>query len=415
MNFLEIIATIFTITALGGYLNHKIFKLPTTIGLLVFSSFISIFLVVGENIGLLSITPIAKAISEIDFNKIFLHGMLSILLFAGAMHIHINELKAYKYPIFIFSTLGVAIATFATGYLLFYISNYLGFHLPLIAWLLFSALISPTDAVSILSILKEQEINAELKSKITKITGEALFNDGVAIVLFMILLSLIFGHDVKLSVLNISFMLIKEILGGVILGLILGYIFFILIKTIDAYQIEILMTLSLAIGSYALAEFFHVSAPIATVTAGLVIGNTGRNFAMSEKTREHLDNFWELLDDIFNSVLFVLIGIQLVLIKFNYSLIKLCVAAIVTVLIGRYISILLSGLTFFNQYNFHKIKTPILMTWGGLRGGISIALVLSIPNSELKNTLITLTFAVVFFSIIFQGLTFKYLFKFLNK
>lgn len=401
MDFLEIIALLFLITSIGGYVNNKWIKLPNTIGLLLFSTIISIVLVVLHKTGLVDLSHTAKIVSTVSFDALLLHGFLAVLLFAGALNVNASELKTYKLPITVFSTIGVAISTFAIGFALNFATKMFHVEVPILYCLIFGALISPTDPVAVLSILNKQNSAQELK---IKITGEALFNDGTGVVLFIFMLSLIAGKPIELTMYNVTFLLIKQIIGGAMLGLVLGLATFYILKTIDAYDVEILITVTLAIGSFALAEVLGVSAPITTVVAGLVIGNKARYFAMSEKTKEHVDSFWNLMDEILNGVLFVLMGLEIVLINLDMENIILSFIAIIIVILARYISVVASMSLFWKKYCFNY-KTPILMTWGGLRGGISIALALSLPDSEYKNIILSITFATVIFSIICQGLT----------
>lgn len=403
MNTLQIVAIIITLTAFAGFANYHITKLPTAVGLLVISTLFSILAIAGNSLGLFNLSGLASLVSHIDFNEFVLHGILSVLLFAGALHIDIKKLSNYKYPIFSFATVGVAIATFATGYFVYYIAHLLQINLPLIYCLLFGALISPTDPVAVFGILNKETKDESLKAKIT---GEALFNDGTAVVIFLTILGIVIAPHGQsdLNYGHVAYILLKEIIGGILLGLSTAFIIMWIIKTIDSYQIEILLTLSLALGSYALAEGLHVSAPIAAVVAGLFMGNQGMKMAMNEKTREHVNTFWEFLDEIMNSVLFVMIGLMMILIKFNLDMITLGLGAIAAVLVARYISLVGAGL-FLLKTGFNIKRTPVLMTWAGLRGGISIALALSLPESEYKNILLSITYIVVVFSVIVQGLT----------
>lgn len=407
MDFLEIIALLFLITSIGGYVNHKWLKLPNTIGLLLFSTLISIIIVTLHKSGIIDLSHTAKIVSAVSFDDLLLHGFLAVLLFAGALNVNASELKTYKLPITVFSTIGVAISTFVIGFALNYATKILQNEVPILYCLIFGALISPTDPVAVLSILNKQNSAQDLK---IKITGEALFNDGTGVVLFIFMLSLIMGKPIELTMFNVTFLLFKQIIGGVILGLVLGLATYYILKSIDAYDVEILITITLAIGSFALAEIFGVSAPIATVIAGLVIGNKARHFAMSEKTKEHVDNFWNLMDEILNGVLFILMGLEIILINIDFESIVLSIIAIVVVIFARYLSVIASMSLFWKKYSFNY-KTPILMTWGGLRGGISIALALSLPDSEYKNIILSITFASVIFSIVFQGMTLGLLIK----
>ena len=293
MGFLQIIAIVLSITALGGYLNSKIIKLPTSIGVLLFSTLLSVALLLLQKFQVITLHELPIIVSKINFDDLLLHGILCILLFAGSLHIDVSELKNYKYPILSFSTLGVILATFITGYLVFAGAHLVHINLQFIHCLLFGALISSTDAVSVLGILNKGAASPAVKAKIT---GESLFNDGTSVVLFLTIMGIAFEPTGHISLTHIGFHLLKEMVGGVILGLLMAWLVNGVLSTIDSYDVEITITIALAVGSYALAEAIGVSAPIAAVVAGLYIGNTSRKHAMSDKTREHVDTFWSLLD-----------------------------------------------------------------------------------------------------------------------
>ena len=404
MGFLQIIAIIFVITALGGYINNKFIKLPSSIGILLFSTVLSLSLLLLQKFQIFTITGLPELVSQVNFEDFLLHGILSVLLFAGALHVDVSDLKDYKYPIFSFATLGVIFATFVTGYLVYLGSHIVGIDLTFFQSLLFGSLIASTDAVSVLGILSKSSASAGFKAKIT---GESLFNDGTSVVLFLTILGLAFpahGTDTHVNFLHISYHLVKEMVGGVLFGLVLAWLTNKVLATIDAYDVEITITIALAVGSYVLGEAIGVSAPIASVVAGLYIGNRTRKHNMSEKTREHVDTFWSLLDEILNSVLFVLMGLVLVLVDFNKHMLLLGVIAILAMLVGRYLSLLGAG-AFLIPTGFDIKRTPILMTWGGLRGGISIALALSVPHFEHKQALLAMTYMAVVFSVVVQGTT----------
>jgi CPA1 family monovalent cation:H+ antiporter len=413
MGFLQLISIIFVIAALGGYINNRFIKLPSSIGILLFSTILSLGLLLLQKTGIVSLNEIPQMVSQINFEDFLLHGILSVLLFAGALHVNISDLKNYKYAIFSFSTFGVIFATFITGYIVYLSANLLGININFLQSLLFGSLIASTDAVSVLGILNKATASAGFKAKVT---GESLFNDGTSVVLFLTVLNLAFpshGQIAHLDVFHIATHMTKEILGGVVLGWILAYVTNYILTTIDAYDVEITITIALAIGSYALAESLGVSAPIAAVVAGLYIGNKTRNHSMSDKTREHVDTFWSLLDEILNAVLFVLMGLVLMLVDFNMQLIILGTIAILAMLVGRYISLLGIGV-FLIPTGFDIKKTPVLMTWGGLRGGISLALALSIPDFEYKQAILAMTYMAVVFSVVVQGTTLGALLKFMS-
>ena len=341
-------------------------------------------------------------IAAIDFNKSLMVGMLSFLLFAGALHIDLNELMNTKWEVLIFATIGVVLSTFLVGTCIYFVSWFLGLPLGFIHCLLFGALISPTDPVSVIGILKKAGIPKSLE---IKIAGESLFNDGVGVVLFIIVWEAAFGGRL-ISVRDVVFLFSGEVLGGIVMGLSTGWIAYRLLKSIDDYQVEILITLALVMGGYAIASLFHFSGPIAIVVAGLLIGNHGRQFAMSERTRMNLDMFWDLVDGILNSLLFVLIGLELLVFRLSLAYLLAGLIAYFIVLFARLISIGLPQflLSIGRRFDVRSLK---IMTWGGLRGGISVALALSLPAGFERDLLITMTYVVVVSSILVQGLTIK--------
>jgi len=338
-----------------------------------------------------------------------MQGMLSALLFAGALHVHLEELNKQKWVVAILASVGVLASTFMIGFASYEIFALLGLDIPLIYCLLFGSLISPTDPIAVMGILKT--IGAP-KSLETKIAGESLFNDGVAIVIFLVLLSFAgAGHgDSDMNASGIALLFAQEALGGALFGFIIGYITYHMLSSIDNYQVEILLTLALVLGGYALASALHISGPIAVVVAGLLIGNKGRKFAMSDKTRLHLDNFWELIDEILNAILFVLIGLEVLLLSFEIQYLWAGLIMIPITLLARFISVGTPVAIMKLRKSFSPRIIRIL-TWGGLRGGISIALVLSLPASEHREALLVITYIIVIFSIIVQGLTIEKLIK----
>lgn len=403
MSLFDILSALLVLTAVFSYLNHRLFKLPTTIGIMLLSLvFSSVIIFVGDYIPGLRESA-AALVESIDFNETVLHGMLSFLLFAGALHVNLNDLREQKWVIAILATFGVLLSTFLVGICMFYIFAAVGLEIPLIWCLVFGSLISPTDPIAVMGILK---IAGAPKTLETKIAGESLFNDGVGVVIFLVLLGLATGQT-EATAANILGLFAKEAIGGAIFGLGIGYIGYSMLSHVDNYQVEALITLGLVSGGYAFAEYLHISAPIAIVVAGLLIGNQGRYFAMSDNTRERLDNFWELIDEILNAVLFLLIGIEILILSLNAQYLLLGLIAIPVVLVCRLISVgtpvqLMKKLRTFTP---HAIK---IMVWGGLRGGISVALALSIPKEEwVRDPILTITYCVVIFSIAVQGLTIK--------
>ncbi len=401
MGMFSLIAILISLAAIFSYINFRIIKLPTTIGILLITILTSLVIVILGLFGLGEIhVKAAYALNRMDFNKTLMDGMLSFLLFAGALHVNLEDLSKHKYIIIILATFGIVANTFIVGSLAWLVFALVNIKLSYIYCLLFGALIAPTDPIAVIGILKKAGISKSLE---TKITGESLFNDGVAVVVFLILLEIATGgHEVTLQ--HISFLFLEEAAGGIVFGFMAGMIAFLMLKAVDNYQVEILVTLALVMGGYALANMLHVSGPIAVVVAGLLIGNKGRLLAMSEKTRGHLDSFWELIDEVLNAVLFLMIGMEVlvVTIKINYLIAGLIMIPIV--LIARFISVgvPVTLMRFLKEFSPNAIK---ILTWGGLRGGISVALALSLPAGESREVLLAITYIIVVFSIVAQGLT----------
>jgi CPA1 family monovalent cation:H+ antiporter len=402
MELFNIMAILITLSALFGYLNYRFIKLPTIIGLMLISMLMSIFLVVLGNLGLGVEKYWMPVVQSIDFNKTLMVGMLSFLLFAGALQVDIGELLRQKWEVIVYATVGVFISTALVGALSYCILGWLGIKMQLIYCLLFGALISPTDPIAVIGMLRNA---AAPKSLEVQIAGESLFNDGIGVVLFAVLLEMATGHHTTYISDAIS-LFATETIGGAIFGLGIGWIAYRILKSIDNYQIEILVTLSLVTGGYALASAINISGPIAIVVAGLLIGNHGRKFAMSEVTRNNLEMFWELIDVILNSVLFVLMGLELLVLQLSLTYVLAAVATIFIVLLSRFVSIgtPMRLLAFRKKFS---LSTLIIMTWGGLRGGIAVALALSLPVGYERNIIIAITYGVVVFSVLVQGLTFK--------
>lgn len=401
MGVLNLAAILITLSAIFSFINHRFIKLPTTIGLMLIALLFSLALLLAGKLGLADFELQAEQIlASVDFNETLMQGMLSFLLFAGALHINLNDLAKQKWVISSLATFGILTSTFIIGGASYFLLNQLGIQLSFIYCLLFGALISPTDPIAVLGILKSARAPKTLE---TKIAGESLFNDGVAVVVFIVLLGIATGgHEVTAG--HIILLFLEEAVGGVVFGFAIGWITYQLLKQVDNYQVEILLTLALVMGGYALASTIHVSGPIAVVVAGLLIGNHGRTFGMSDNTREHLDTFWELIDEILNAVLFVLIGLEVLILPFSTDVLLVSLLLIPLVLISRFISV---GL----PVSVMKMKRPFtpgairILTWGGLRGGISVALALSLPPGEARDVILAITYVIVVFSILVQGLT----------
>ena len=399
MHFFDVLAVLVSLSAVFSWLNERFLKLPTAIGLMLIALGLSLLLLLpipfGETLRIQAQTMIAG----IDFNETLLHGMLSFLLFAGALHINLHDLARHKWVIGLLATAGVFVTMLLVGIGSYGLLLLFGIELPFIYCLLFGALIAPTDPIAVLGVIKT--VGAP-KSLEIKIAGESLFNDGVAVVVFMVLFGVVTGAQV--GAVTILTLFLQEALGGVLFGLLVGWLATLMLRRVDQYQVEVLITLAVASGGYALAEHFHLSAPIAVVIAGLMIGNQGTKGAMSASTREHLGNFWELVDESLNAVLFVLIGLEVLVIIWHTVDLFAAAVMIPLVLIARALSISLP-LGLMHRWRSFSPATVFLLTWGGLRGGISIALALSLPAGEPRQMIVTMTYAIVVFSILVQGLT----------
>lgn len=402
-NMLDIIGLLIALTAIFSYLNHRFIRLPTTIGVMCIALVLSLLLIGAGQLGLASIEQwVEGLVLSIDFYAVLMHGMLSLLLFAGALHIDLSALAARKRSIGILATVGTISSTFLVGGIAYLLFQTLGIELSFIFCLLFGSLISPTDPIAVLGILKSANAPKSLE---IKIAGESLFNDGVAVVIFTILLSIALG-DKDVTVPGVALLFVKEAIGGAVFGLVIGYIAYRMIRSIDSYHVEVLITLGLVLGGYALALHLHVSGLIAMVVAGLLIGNHGRALAMSDETRVRIDTFWEIVDELLNAVLFVLIGLEIVVLTFSGQMLLAAVLMIVVVLGVRFITvgipIALLRKRWSVDFTPHSVK---LLTWAGVRGGISVALALSLPPGDERDVILAVTYVVVLFSILVQGLT----------
>ena len=400
MSFLEIFAILLTLAAVFGVINYRTVKLPTTIGIMVVTMVFSLLMLAFGTVAPGVQHRAVSLLQQIDFSQVLLHGMLGALLFAGALHVNLNDLISQYRIIVSLATFGVLLSTFLVGALTWFLLSLTPLSLSFGYCLLFGALISPTDPIAVLGILKTANAPKRLE---TKITGESLFNDGVGVVLYLVILEIVTqGQQFDLS--NAGFLFLEEVIGGVIVGFIMGYFAYRMLKIVDDYQVEVLITLSLVTGGYALAETLHLSAPLAIVVAGLLIGNKGRKFAMSENTRKNLDRFWELLDSILNALLFTLMGLEVLAIHFNLLSLMVGGMAIGITLFARFVSVAIP-VTILKNFREFSPKAIRVLTWGGLRGGISVALALSLPRGTERELILIMTYTVVVFSVIIQGLT----------
>ncbi|MBP9186537.1 MAG: sodium:proton antiporter [Bacteroidia bacterium] len=400
MELFHLFSILIVISALFAYINYRYLKLTNAIGLMLVSLIFSLMVLLLGSFFPSIKSIVAEQLSSINFSELLLEGMLSFMLFAGAIHIKYKDLKSEKLTIMLFSTFSVVISTFIVGFVSYYLLNYFGLQVSLIHSLLFGALISPTDPIAVISILKSAGVSKSLE---TKIAGESLFNDGVAVVVFITILQLT-KPGVELSVASVSLLFGQEALGGILLGALVGWLGYKLIASIDNYQVEVLITLAIVMGGYTFAHYIHVSGPLAMVIAGLITGNHGKSYGMSDTTTEYIDKFWELIDEILNALLFVLIGLELLIIQTNKTVLIVALILIVIVLITRFISVLIPSLFIRIQQGITK-QTLLILTWGGLRGGISIALALSLPSSLSKDIWVTITYVIVCFSILVQGMS----------
>lgn len=392
---------IITLAAIFGFVNFKFLKLPNTIGVMLISIIASLAAVIIGWWRPSVFETTIHFISSVDFNTILMKIMLSFLLFAGAIHINIDELRKERKAVLAFSTIGVLISTFVVGSLLYLVCKLFQLQVDFIYCLLFGSLISPTDPIAVIGILKEAKIPKSLEMKIS---GESLFNDGVAVVIFISIYQIINAGQHQLTLGDIGFLFLKEAGGGVIFGALLGYAGYLALKAIDNYKVEVMITLAIVMGGYMVADLLHISGPLAIVIAGIITGNKGRSHGMSDTTRDYIDKFWEMTDEVLNAILFLLIGMEMLVVKFTSEYLWLGVASIAIVLLARYISVVVPISLLRFRTVFEKNAVAIL-TWGGLRGGISVALALSLPRDMFGEMFVTVTYIVVIFSITVQGLT----------
>jgi CPA1 family monovalent cation:H+ antiporter len=402
MEYYAIASILIVMSALFGYINERFLKLPITIGLMLITIVFTLIVIAIANFDDTLLLQEKELISNIDFETVLLDIMLSFLLFAGALHTNFNQLKIQRWPILAFATLGVSVSTFLVGISTYYLLMLFGFDINFIYCLLFGALISPTDPIAVLGILKKAKAPKKLEAKIV---GESLFNDGVGVVVFLTIFAIAKLPGASIDVGSIARLFGQEVLGGIALGLVLGYVTYKLLKSIDSYEVEVIITIATVMGGSLLAHQWHLSAPLAMVTAGLIVGNdTVRKSSMSDTTETYVDKFWELIDVLLNTVLFVMIGMELLVLSLETNYILAGLIAVPLVLLSRYLSLWLPVKFFSKRLKFVP-HTNLIMTWGGLRGGISIALALSLSTEMHRELFLVMTYVIVVFSIIGQGLT----------
>lgn len=407
MNVFTTVAVLIFLAALFGYLNSRFLKLVPTVGLMLLAFVFSLLLIAAHFAGLSVIAQAQRFLGGIDFNRVLLSGLLSYLLFAGALDLCLECLSEVRWEVLSLSTLGVLGSTVIVGFAMFGLLGVIGLNLPLGYCLLLGALISPTDPLAVLPIMRTVRADRNLE---TLIVGESLFNDGFAVVVFVVLLMTVTGSHTGSLALHALLLFMREALGGFAFGLALGWIGYRILKTIDDYAIEIIITLALVSAGYAIALALGISGPLAMVVAGIVIGNQGRARGMSPLTVENLDRFWHMVEVILNAVLFVLIGLEVLLYVDQFSWLRLVagVAAIPIVLLARFASVgvPMVALKPRGAGAWHALP---LVTWAGLRGAIPVALALSLPPGENRNIVIAITYVIVVFSVLVQGTTVKYL------
>ena len=402
MDLFNIITILVVVSAAFAYINERFVKLPYTIGAMVITIIMSMVLTVTGWIEPSLTNPLKELITQIDFSTVLLEILLSFLLFAGALHTNFDQLSVQRGPILAFATLGVLLSTFLIGGLMYYILPLIGLQIDFIHCLLFGALISPTDPIAVLGILKKVGVPKKLE---TKIVGESLFNDGVGVVIFLTIFGIAEKGIAHVTPGEIGLLFLEEVGGGILLGLALGYIAYRLMKSIDDYSVEVLITIAIVMGGYLLAQILHLSGPLAVVVAGLIIGHdTVRDHTMSDLTELYVDKFWETWDALLNGVLFVLIGLEILVLPFESTFIIAGLIAIPVILLARWISLTIPIYVYEKKLQFVP-NTGLIMTWGGLRGGISIALALTLTQEMNRDPFLIITYVVVIFSIIIQGLT----------
>jgi CPA1 family monovalent cation:H+ antiporter len=408
MRISDVIAIVLTLSAVFGYLSHRYVRLPTNVGLMLVALLFSLVLIGLDRLGLRLADDARLLLRGVDFSAAFLHGILGFLLFAGALRIDLNDLLEHKWVVTVLATLGTALSTFLIGVASFIILDVAGLHVPLILCFLFGALISPTDPVAVLAILKD--VRAP-KAVATQIQGESLFNDGVSVAIFLLLLAVADGRAPTGA--DIVAMFFQEVVGGMAFGLAAGAVTSWFLKRMEDYVLELLMTLALVSGGYALADHLGVSAPMAMVVAGLLIGNRGRRLAMSAETRRHIDLFWQFVDEIMNAVLFVLVGLEVLTMTFRPEYLPAMALLVPVVLVARLVSVGLPVTVLRSTHPFPPFAVTI-MTWGGLRGGISVAMALSLPPGESRAALLAITYGIVVFSTLVQATTIERLVRISN-
>ncbi len=397
----NIISVLIFLTAVSAYINARWIKWPSTIGIMVIALLSSILIAIAGHLLPVISSRALFLVKNINFELVLMKIMLSFLLFAGALHIDANKLKNEKWPVFILATVGTFLSTFLVSIMAYYLFLLFSLPVPYIYCLLFGALISPTDPIAVMSILKQAGIPKSLE---LKIAGESLFNDGVGVVVFLTIFEVAINGTAHFSISGTAMLFLKEAGGGILFGAALGYAAYFLIKTIDNYRVGVLITLTVVMCGYSVADHFHLSGPLAIIIAGIILGTKGKREKFSQTSREHLGQFWDLIDEIFNAVLFLLIGLEMLVIKINFSVMFIGGIMIFLVLLARYLSVIFPVLFLRLWIKFEK-NAVLILTWGGLRGGLSVAMALSLPEAMHRDEFVLITYIIVVFSIVVQGLT----------
>ena len=401
MTIYNIITVLIVLAALFGYINHRFIKLPGNIGIMLISLFASLLVLLIGQIFPSFFSRITQALDAIDFQSAVLKIMLSFLLFAAAVQSDAKKLRKERASIITFATIGVIISTILVATLLYFTLHVFGLQVNYLYCLIFGALISPTDPIAVVGILKKAGIRPSLEAKIS---GESLFNDGVGVVLYITFYEVAQLSWVNVGIWDVVWTFLREAGGGIFLGYLLGYLGYYIFKTTENYIVEVMCTLAIVMGGYLLAEIIGVSGPLAMVISGLITGNKSMEKMASPTSRDYIGKFWEMMDQLMNAVLFLLVGFEMLIIPFNATLLALGLISIVIVLISRYISVRLPIMVLKTKRTFEKDVIPIL-TWGALRGALSVALALAVPHYMYGDMFVSITYIIVLFSIVVQGLT----------
>ena len=402
----EVVAFMICLAALFSYANHRFIRLSPTIGIMVLSLAFSVLLFATGKLMPSWAKPVIGVITGIDFHDLLMNVMLGFLLFAGSLHIDARSLRKELPAVIALSTIGILISTGLIGTALFYVFGMFHLPVPYIYCLLFAALISPTDPIAVLAILRQAGLPKSLE---LKIAGESLFNDGVAVVVFITILEVAQTGIDQLSGVDISLLFLREAGGGILFGLAIGYLSYRAMRSVDKYEVEVLITVATVCGGYIVAGLLHVSGPLAMVVAGILIGTKART-QVSEETRDYLNKFWELIDELLNALLFMLLGLEMLIVKQDVTILAISGITILIVLAARWLSVVIP-ITFLRRRMIFERHAVAILTWGGLRGGLSVALALSLPPQSYRDEFVAITYAVVVFSIIVQGLTIGTVYK----